>query len=102
MSTRSDGRGTAAAALFIATVALVADTGEGVQRNTVLGVNTAVPSAGAAISPLVGLPVAALAYRVLPEPPGERETRTVAYLRRAVSALSFQEASALVVLLPSR
>ena len=106
-------QGTAAAALFITTVALVADTVEGVQRNAVLGVNTAVLSAGAAVYPLVGgalaavswtapfavylvgLPVALFAYRVLPEPPGERETRTLSYLRRAVSALSLREATVL-------
>ncbi|QLG29695.1 MFS transporter (plasmid) [Halorarum halophilum] len=104
-------QGTAAAALFITTVTLIADTVEGVQRNTVLGVNTAVLSAGAAIYPLVGgalatvswnalfavylvgLPVAVFAHRVLPEPPVERETRTLAYLRRSVSALSLREAS---------
>ncbi|WP_313696206.1 MFS transporter [Halorarum halobium] len=106
-------QGTAAAALFITTVTLIGDTFEGVRRNTVLGVNVAVLSAGAAVYPLVGgalaavswnapfavylvgLPVAVLAYRVLPEPAGERERRSVSYLRNVVSALPAREAAAL-------
>ncbi|QLG64241.1 MFS transporter [Halorarum salinum] len=106
-------QGTAAAALFITTVTLIADTVEGIQRNTVLGVNTAVLSAGAAVYPLVGgalasiswnapfaayllgLPVALFAHRVLPEPARERETRTLAYLRRVASALPARDATAL-------
>ncbi|WP_232701411.1 MFS transporter [Halobacterium wangiae] len=77
-------QGTAAAGLFVSTVTLVGDTFEGVQRNAVLGVNTAVLSAAAALYPVVGgllvgfswnapflayllaLPVAAVAWRVLP------------------------------------
>lgn len=47
-------QGTSAAGIFIATVAIISDTFEGVQRNSVLGVNTAVLMFGAAIFPVVG------------------------------------------------
>lgn len=101
-------QGMAAAGIFITTVTLVGDTFEGIQRNTVLGANTAVLSAGAAIYPLVGgvlatvtwnapfvayllaLPVALVALRRLPEPPGERATRTIRYFGRVLSARSLR------------
>lgn len=47
-------QGTAAAGIFITTVTLIGDAFEGVQRNAVLGVNTAVLAGGAAIFPLLG------------------------------------------------
>lgn len=113
-------QGTALAGLGITTVTLLSDVFEDVQRNAVLGANTAVLSAGAAAFPIVGgllvavswtapfamyllgLPVALFAARVLEEPVGEREPRSVTYLRRVVSALSAREAivlygSALVI-----
>lgn len=106
-------QGTALAGIGIATITLLSDMFEGVQRNAVLGVNTAVLSAGAAVFPilggvlvavswtapfamyLLGLPVALFAYRVLDEPLGDRETRSLTYLRRVVSALSAWEATLL-------
>ncbi|WP_254764400.1 MFS transporter [Natrinema marinum] len=47
-------QGTAAAGIFVATVTIIGDTFEDARRNAVLGINTAVLSAGAAIFPLVG------------------------------------------------
>ncbi|WP_440991976.1 MFS transporter [Haloarchaeobius baliensis] len=47
-------QGTGAAAIFIATVTIIGDTFEGVQRTAVLGVNVAVLSAMAALFPVVG------------------------------------------------
>lgn len=47
-------QGTALAGIGITTIILLSDVFEDVQRNAVLGVNTAVLSAGAAVSPLVG------------------------------------------------
>lgn len=106
-------QGTAAAGILIVTVTLIGEAFEGVQRNAVLGVNTAVLSAGAAVYPilggalvaiawnapflayLVGLPVAAYAYRTLEEPAVEREIRSLDYLRRVVRALSPREATVL-------
>lgn len=98
-------QGTAAAGIFITTVTLIGDAFDGVQRNAVLGVNTAVLSAGAALYPLVGgvlvgyawnapflaylagLPVAAFALLTLDEPISEREPRSLTYIRGALSAL---------------
>lgn len=106
-------QGTALAGIGITTIALISDIFKDVQRNAVLGVNTAVLSAGAAVFPLVGgalvtvawnvpfamyllgLPVALLAFRVLEEPSGERETRSLVYLRRVTAALSAKEATVL-------
>ncbi|MFB6142438.1 MAG: MFS transporter [Halorientalis sp.] len=103
-------QGTAAAGIFITTVTLVGDTFEGLQRNAVLGANTAVLSAGAALYPLLGgvlatvawnavflayllgLPVGVVAYRLLPEPPGERGGRGPAYFGKVLSALSAGDA----------
>src|SRR6056297_2355798 len=45
-------QGTAAAGIFVTTVTLIGDTFGGVQRNAVLGANTAVLAAGAAVYPL--------------------------------------------------
>ena len=113
-------QGAALAGIGVTTVTLIGDVFEGVQRNEVLGINTAVLSAGAAAFPLLGgvlvtvswnapfatyllgLPVAFFAFRVLEEPLGERESRSLVYLRRVVSALSAREAimlygSALVI-----
>ena len=106
-------QGTALAGIGITTITLISDVFEDVQRNAVLGVNTAILSAGAAAFPLVGgalvtvswnapfamyllgLPVALFALRVLEEPSGERETRNLVYLRRVVAALSAREATVL-------
>ncbi|WP_458187782.1 MFS transporter [Haladaptatus sp. NG-WS-4] len=99
-------QGTAAAGIFITTVTLIGDAFDGIQRNAVLGVNTAVLSAGAALYPLVGgilvgyawnvpflaylagLPVAVFSLFVLDEPISERESRSLAYIRGALSALT--------------
>lgn len=106
-------QGIALAGIGITTITLIGDAFEGVQRNAVLGVNTAVLSAGAAVFPLVGgalvlvswnapfamyllgLPVALFVLRVLDEPAGEREPRTLVYLKRVISALSVREATVL-------
>jgi MFS family permease len=103
-------QGAALAGIGVTTVTLIGDTFEGVQRNEVLGVNTAVLSAGAAAFPVVGgalvvvswsapfamyllgLPIAVLAFLVLEEPLGERESRSLVYLRRVVFAISAREA----------
>jgi MFS family permease len=100
-------QGVAAAGIFISTVTLVGDAFEGSQRNAVLGVNTAVLSAGAAVFPVVGgalvtygwntpfyayfvaVPVGLVAAVVLDEPARE-ETRSlpgVRYLREAGGAI---------------
>ncbi|EJN58895.1 MFS transporter [Halogranum rubrum] len=101
-------QGVAAAGIFISTVTLVGDAFEGSQRNAVLGVNTAVLSAGAAVFPVVGgalvsygwntpfyayflaVPVGLVAAVVLDEPARE-EVRTLPgldYLRGAASAVA--------------
>ncbi|WP_255198639.1 MFS transporter [Halorarius litoreus] len=98
--------GTAAAGIFVTTVTIVGDAFEGVQRNAVLGVNTAVLSAGAAIFPIVGgalvavswetpflsyllaLPLAGVAAVALEEPERARSARDVAYLRGAARAVA--------------
>lgn len=106
-------QGTALAGIGVTTITLIGDLFEDVQRNAVLGVNTAVLSAGAAAFPIVGgflvavswtapfaiyllgLPVALFAFQVLDEPSGERESRSITYLRRVISALSAREATLL-------
>ena len=106
-------QGTALAGIGIATITLIIDVFEGVQRNAVLGVNVAVLSAGAAAFPvlggalvtrswsapfamyLLGVPVALVAARVLEEPPGERGSRGLVYLQRAVGSLSARDATVL-------
>lgn len=106
-------QGAALAGIGVATIALITDVFEDVQRNAVLGVNTAVLSAGAAAFPIIGgalvavswtapfamylfgLPVAVFAFKALDDPPGERETRSLTYLRRVISALSAREAALL-------
>ncbi len=57
-------QGTAAAALFVTTVTIVGDAFEGVERNAVLGVNVAVLSLGAAVFPVLGGALAAVAWNV--------------------------------------
>lgn len=57
-------QGTAAAALFVTTVTIIGDAFEGVERNAVLGVNVAVLSLGAAIFPVLGGALAAVAWNV--------------------------------------
>lgn len=57
-------QGTAAVGLFITTVTLVGDVFSGAQRNAVLGVNVAVLSTGAALFPIVGGALVALAWNV--------------------------------------
>ena len=106
-------QGAALAGIGVTTITLLGDVFEGVQRNEVLGINTAVLSAGATAFPLLGgalvtvswsapfamyllgIPVALFALRVLEEPLGERESRSLVYLGRVVSALSAGEAVAL-------
>ena len=103
-------QGIALAGLGITTITLISDVFEGVQRNAVFGVNTAVLSVGAAAFPVVGgalvtvswnapfamfllgLPVALFALIVLDEPVGERESGSSTYVRRVISALSVREA----------
>ncbi len=98
-------QGTAAAGIFITTVTLIGDAFDGVQRNAVLGVNTAVLSAGAALYPLLGgvlvgygwnvpfwaylagTPVAVFALLTLEEPEAEHSQRSISYLKGALSAL---------------
>lgn len=98
--------GTAAAGIFVTTVTIVGDAFEGVQRNAVLGVNTAVLAAGAAVFPVVGgalvavawstpflayllaLPLAVVAAVALEEPERARSARDVAYLRGAARAVA--------------
>lgn len=99
-------QGTAAAAIFITTVTVIGDTFEGTRRTTVLGVNVAVLSAGAALYPLVGgalvtlawnapflayaaaLPVALFAALTLGEPERPAASRGTAYLREALDAVA--------------
>ena len=106
-------QGAALAGIGITTITLLSDMFEGVQRNEVLGVNTAVLSAGAAAFPLLGgalvaiawtapfamyllgLPVALFAARALEEPTGERPTRSLTYLQDAVGALPGSDAAVL-------
>lgn len=57
-------QGTAAAALFVTTVTIIGDAFEGVERNAVLGVNVAVLSLGAAVFPVLGGALAAVAWNV--------------------------------------
>lgn len=101
-------QGTAAAGIFVTTVTLIGDAFEGVQRNAVLGVNTAVLASGAAVYPLLGgylvtiswnapfvayllgLPVALFAWVVLEETAVEETgvNRGTAYLRAAARSLA--------------
>lgn len=103
-------QGTAAAGIFISTVTLIGDTFAGVQRSAVLGANTAVLSAGAAVFPIVGgllsamswntpflmyllgLPVALLASLVLEEPAVEHGRHRLGSFRRVFDELSIREA----------
>lgn len=55
-------QGTAAAALFVTTVTVIGDTFEGSRRNAVLGVNVAALSLGAAVFPVLGGALAAVAW----------------------------------------
>ncbi|WP_336360295.1 MFS transporter [Haladaptatus sp. ZSTT2] len=106
-------QGTAAAGIFITTVTLIGDTFAGVQRSAVLGANTAVLSAGAAVFPLVGgalatsswnapfllyllgLPVALFAALALTEPSVEHVTHGFGSFREVIRALSAREATLL-------
>lgn len=114
-------QGTAAAGLFVATVTLVGDAFEGVQRNAVLGANTAVLSGAAATYPLVGgvladvawnapflayllaLPVAAVAWRVLPaevsRPPRPGYAAAMARVATSARVLGFYAATLFTELL---
>ena len=106
-------QGTAAAGLFITTVTLVGDVFEGPQRNAVLGTNVAVLSTGAALFPILGgalvavawnvpfllyllaLPVGLFALLVLEEPTVDRDARGVGYLAGALSSLANRQAALL-------
>ena len=106
-------QGIAAAGIFITTVTIVGDAFGGTQRNAVLGVNNAALSIGSMAFPVLGgalvaiawnapfaayliaLPIGLVALRYLDEPDGERETRGVAYLRGAMTALVGSQAAVL-------
>lgn len=99
-------QGTAAAGIFITTVTLVGDVFDGARRNAVLGVNNAALSAGAALFPVVGgalaavawnapfavylvaLPIALFAAWTLPEPTAEADQEGMAYLRGALRSVA--------------
>jgi ACDE family multidrug resistance protein len=101
-------QGTAAAGVFVTTVTLVGDAFDGPQRNAILGVNNATLSAGAAVFPILGgalaavawnapflvylvaLPVTLFAAWALEEPTTTtaHETDSFAYLRAALGAVS--------------
>lgn len=99
-------QGTAAAGIFITTVTLVGDVFADARRNAVLGVNNAALSAGAAIFPIVGgalaavawnapfalyllaLPVALFAAWRLEEPTVEPGEEGLGYLRNALGAVA--------------
>lgn len=55
-------QGTAAAALFVTTVTIIGDAFEGSRRNAVLGANVAALSVGAAVFPVLGGALAAVAW----------------------------------------
>ena len=55
-------QGTAAAALFVTTVTIIGDLFEGARRNAVLGANIAALSLGAAVFPVLGGALAAVAW----------------------------------------
>lgn len=55
-------QGTAAAALFVTTVTVIGDAFEGARRNAVLGANVAALSLGAALFPILGGVLAAVAW----------------------------------------
>ncbi len=94
-------QGSAAAGVFVTTLTLIGETFEGFQRSAVLGANTAVLASGAALFPLVGgtlaavawnapflvylagLPVALAVALLLDEPVRERDARGLDSLRRA-------------------
>lgn len=106
-------QGTAAAGIFVTTVTLVGDVFDGARRNAVLGVNNAALSAGAAIFPVVGGALAALAWNVpfllylvalpvalfaawrLDEPPVEPTEAGLGYLRNALGAVAGLDAAVL-------
>jgi MFS family permease len=103
-------QGTAAAGIFITTVTVIGDSFRGTQRSAVLGANTAVLSAGAAVFPIVGgalatvswntpfvayllgLPVAMFVHHTLEEPPVEHGDGGLQSLRTALAALPPREA----------
>lgn len=99
-------QGTAAAGIFVTTVTLIGDAFEGVQRNAVLGTNTAVLATGAAVYPLLGgylatvswnapflayllgLPVAAFAWFALEETAAGSGRAGMGYVREAAGTLA--------------
>ena len=103
-------QGTAAAGIFVTTVTLIGDAFEGVRRNAVLGVNTSVLAAGAAVYPLLGgylatvswnapflayllgLPVAVFAWVALEETAGDGRRGGFAHLREAGRSLVRRDA----------
>lgn len=114
-------QGTAAAGLFVATVTLVGDAFDGVQRNAVLGANAAVLGTGAALYPIVGgaltgvswrapfvvyllaLPAAVVAARVLPaevrRPPRPGYLNAMTRAATSTGALGYYAATLLTELL---
>ncbi|MFC4986263.1 MFS transporter [Saliphagus infecundisoli] len=106
-------QGIAAAGIFITTVTIISETFEDVQRNTVLGINTATLSIAAAVYPvlggvlagiawnapflmyLAGLPVGLFALCALEDPPNAQKTRGIAYLREVIDILETGDTLAL-------
>lgn len=106
-------QGAAAAGVFILTVTFISDVFDGVDRNTALGINSAVLFAGAAIFPLIGgilstvdwhvpfllylvaLPVAYFAFPRLGGPPVIQPKTGPEYLKGAAAALPPREAASL-------
>jgi hypothetical protein len=73
-------QGTAAAGIFVTTVTVVGGALAAVSWSTPFLVH------------LLGFPVTLVAYRALPEPPGERERRGIPYVGRVAAALSVHDA----------
>ncbi len=106
-------QGVAAAGIFILTVTFISDVFDGIERNTVLGLNAACLFVGAAVFPffggilgniswefpfftyLVAIPVAGYVYTRLDEPPHVECRTGPGYLYGASHALPLREAGAL-------
>lgn len=106
-------QGSAAAGIFILTVTFISDLFHGIERNTVLGINSACLFLGAALFPFVGgflgaiawnvpffayfiaIPVAIYVYSRLDEPPVIGCRTGPGYLHGAAHALPRQEVVAL-------
>lgn len=107
-------QGAAAAGVFCATVTIVADSFDGIQRNAVFGVNVAVLATGRAIYPLLGgflaragwsLPFATYALAILvagfvfvgfPQPAEGRSPRPLGPLASSVAAVKSGPVASLI------